>query len=98
LKEGFSKSFQRRIQSLEFDSCQVSAELPVDLCLMLIAFSLPSIDLLLQGFTIWNPAIQALGTKKLSGKKSYTFVKGDLKHGDADHVFGRSGQYFKVFG
>jgi hypothetical protein len=36
--------------------------------------------------------------EKLSGKKSYTFVKGDLKHGDADHVFGRSGQYFKVFG
>jgi fructose-1,6-bisphosphatase/inositol monophosphatase family enzyme len=36
--------------------------------------------------------------QKLSGKKSYTFVKGDLKHGDADHVFGRSGQYFKVFG
>ena len=30
---------------------------------MLIAFSLPSIDLLLQGFTIWNPAIQALCTK-----------------------------------
>jgi hypothetical protein len=36
--------------------------------------------------------------QKLSGKKSYTFVKGDLKHGDADHVFGRSGHYFKVFG
>jgi hypothetical protein len=33
----------------------------------------------------------------LSGKKSYAFVKGDLKHGDADHVFGGSGHYFKVF-
>jgi hypothetical protein len=30
---------------------------------MLIAFGLPSIDLLLQGFTIWNTAIQALCTK-----------------------------------
>jgi hypothetical protein len=30
---------------------------------MLIAFSLPSIDLLLQGFTIWNPAIQTLCRK-----------------------------------
>ena len=68
-KGGFSKSFKRRIQSLEFDSRQVSAELPVDLCLMLIAFSLPSLDLLLQGFTIWNPAIQALCTKN----REFTF-------------------------
>jgi hypothetical protein len=67
-KEGFSKSFKRRIQSLEFDSRQVSAELPVDLCLMLIAFNLPSIDLLLQDFIIWDPAIQTLGTKVISWK------------------------------
>src|SRR5919108_1487752 len=68
-KEGFSKSCQRGIQSLKFDSCQVSAELPVDLCFLLIAFSLPSLDLLLQGFTIWNPAIQTLCRKN----REFTF-------------------------
>src|SRR5919108_4372075 len=63
LKEDFSKSFQRGIQSLEGDSCQVSAEWPVDPFPRLIAFGLPSIDLRLQGFTSWDPVIQALGTK-----------------------------------
>jgi hypothetical protein len=59
-RAGFFGSLQRWIESLEFDSCQVSTELPIDFGVVLIALGLPGGDFMAQDFNIWNPAIQTL--------------------------------------
>ena len=48
------------IQALEFDACQVGAELPVDLRLALVTLGLPRRDFSAQGLRVGNPTIQTL--------------------------------------
>ena len=45
------------IEALEFDSCPVGAELPVEFCSLLVALDLPGGDLFAPGVEVGNPAI-----------------------------------------